>query len=97
MTKVVWVPLYHDPVDGYPIAHGRNDLPTIDRYPGGQILSMAKAIDFKPATMLGSVSGELGPLKSSESERSPGCHTWAIPTHLRYSFGAWPAWREASG
>jgi formate dehydrogenase len=59
MSKVICV-LYDDPVDGYPKAYPRDDLPKIDRYPGGQTLPAPKAIDFKPGTLLGSVSGELG-------------------------------------
>ena len=38
----------------------RDDLPKIDRYPDGQTLPTPKSIDFKPGTLLGSVSGELG-------------------------------------
>src|SRR5580693_573692 len=59
MAKVVCV-LYDDPVDGYPKSYPRDDLPKIDRYPDGQTLPTPKAIDFKPGTLLGSVSGELG-------------------------------------
>jgi formate dehydrogenase len=59
MAKVVCV-LYDDPVDGYPPAYARDDLPRIDRYPGGQTLPTPEAIDFQPGALLGSVSGELG-------------------------------------
>jgi formate dehydrogenase len=59
MAKVVCV-LYDDPVDGYPTSYARDGLPKIDHYPGGQTLPTPKAIDFKPGTLLGSVSGELG-------------------------------------
>jgi formate dehydrogenase len=59
MAKVVCV-LYDDPVDGYPKSYARDDLPKIDHYPGGQTLPTPKAIGFKPGTLLGSVSGELG-------------------------------------
>ena len=59
MAKVVCV-LYDDPVDGYPKSYARDDLPKLDRYPGGQTLPTPKAIDFKPGALLGSVSGELG-------------------------------------
>jgi formate dehydrogenase len=58
MAKVVCV-LYDDPVDGYPPAYARDDLPRIDRYPGGQTLPTPEAIDFQPGALLGSVSGEL--------------------------------------
>jgi formate dehydrogenase len=66
MAKIVCV-LYADPVDGYPKSYARDDLPKIDRYPGGQTLPTPKAIDFKPGTLLGSVSGELGLRKYLES------------------------------
>ena len=59
MAKVVCV-LYDDPVDGYPPKYARDDLPVIERYPGGQTVPSPKAIDFKPGELLGSVSGELG-------------------------------------
>jgi formate dehydrogenase len=66
MAKVVCV-LYDDPVDGYPKSYPRDDLPKIDRYPDGQSLPTPKSIDFKPGTLLGSVSGELGLRKYLES------------------------------
>ena len=66
MAKVVCV-LYDDPVDGYPKAYPRDDLPRIDHYPGGQTLPTLKAIDFKPGSLLGSVSGELGLRKYLEA------------------------------
>src|ERR1700736_3256042 len=66
MAKVVCV-LYDDPVDGYPKSYPRDDLPKIDRYPDGQSLPTPKTIDFKPGTLLGSVSGELGLRKYLES------------------------------
>jgi formate dehydrogenase len=59
MAKIVCV-LYDDPVDGYPASYARDDLPKLERYPDGQTLPTPKAIDFKPGTLLGSVSGELG-------------------------------------
>src|SRR5580700_8417389 len=67
MAKVVCV-LYDDPVDGYPRSYARDELPKIDAYPGGQTLPSPKAIDFKPGTLLGSVSGELGLRKYLESQ-----------------------------
>src|SRR5271170_1866385 len=66
MSKVLCV-LYDDPVDGYPKSYPRDDLPKIERYPGGQTLPTPKAIDFKPGMLLGSVSGELGLRKYVES------------------------------
>src|SRR5216683_538820 len=59
MAKVICV-LYDDPVDGYPKSYARDDIPKIECYPGGQTLPTPKKIDFTPAELLGSVSGELG-------------------------------------
>jgi formate dehydrogenase len=66
MAKIVCV-LFEDPIDGYPPAYARDDLPKIDHYPGGQSVPTPKAIDFKPGTLLGSVSAELGLRKYLES------------------------------
>src|SRR5579862_7662231 len=66
MAKIVCV-LYDDPVDGYPKSYALDGIPKLDHYPGGQALPMPKAIDFKPGTLLGSVSGELGLRKYLES------------------------------
>jgi len=60
--------LYDDPVDGYPKAYPRDDIPKFDRYPDGQTLPTPKAIDFKPGALLGSVSGELGLRKFLETQ-----------------------------
>jgi formate dehydrogenase len=59
MAKVLCV-LYHDPVDGYPPSYARDEVPTIERYHGGQTTPTPEAIDFTPGELLGSVSGELG-------------------------------------
>src|SRR5262247_1258634 len=59
MAKVVCV-LYDDPVDGYPAAYARDEIPQIAAYPGGQSTPSPHAIDFTPGELLGSVSGELG-------------------------------------
>ncbi|CAN5793665.1 NAD-dependent formate dehydrogenase [soil metagenome] len=59
MANVLCV-LYDDPVDGYPPKYARDDIPTIERYPGGMTTPTPKAIDFTPGELLGSVSGELG-------------------------------------
>ena len=59
MATVLCV-LYDDPVTGYPKSYARDDIPKLDRYPGGQTLPTPKRIDFKPGHLLGSVSGELG-------------------------------------
>src|SRR5258708_8138627 len=57
--KVLCV-LYDDPVDGYPGAYARDDLPKLEHYPNGQSLPSPAGIDFVPGALLGSVSGELG-------------------------------------
>src|ERR1051325_8431062 len=59
MAKVVCV-LYDDPIDGPPKSYPRDDLPRLAHYPNGQTLPTPKTIDFKPGTLLGNVSGELG-------------------------------------
>ncbi len=59
MAKVLCV-LYPDPVDGYPPAYARDDIPVLRGYPGGQTLPSPEAIDFVPGQLLGCVSGELG-------------------------------------
>jgi formate dehydrogenase len=67
MAKIICV-LYDDPVDGYPPNYARDDIPKLERYPGGQTLPSPRAIDFVPGELLGSVSGELGLRKFLESE-----------------------------
>ena len=59
MAKVLCV-LYDDPVSGYPKSYARDDLPKLERYPGGQTLPTPRQIDFRPGELLGSVSGALG-------------------------------------
>jgi formate dehydrogenase len=59
MAKVLCV-LYDDPVDGYPSAYARDEIPRITSYPGGQTTPSPHAVDFTPGELLGSVSGELG-------------------------------------
>jgi formate dehydrogenase len=59
MANVLCV-LYDDPVDGYPPAYPRDEIPEIERYPDGMPTPTPQAIDFKPGELLGSVSGELG-------------------------------------
>ena len=66
MAKIVCV-LYDDPIDGYPTSYARDDLPQLERYPDGQTLPTPKGVDFKPGSLLGSVSGELGLRKYLES------------------------------
>jgi formate dehydrogenase len=59
MAKVLCV-LYPDPVNGYPPAYARNDIPVISKYPDGSSVPSPKSIDFKPGELLGCVSGALG-------------------------------------
>jgi formate dehydrogenase len=47
MAKVVCV-LYDDPIGGYPQSYARDDIPRLERYPGGQTLPTPEMIDFKP-------------------------------------------------
>ena len=67
MAKIVCV-LYDDPVDGYPTSYARDGIPILTHYPDGQSLPTPHQIDFKPGTLLGSVSGELGLRKYLESQ-----------------------------
>jgi formate dehydrogenase len=67
MAKVVCV-LYDDPVEGYPKAYTRDDIPKLERYPDGQTLPTPTGVDFKPGDLLGSVSGELGLRKFLEEQ-----------------------------
>jgi formate dehydrogenase len=59
MATVLCV-LYDDPVDGYPPAYARDQIPTIERYYDGQSTPTPEAIGFRPGELLGCVSGELG-------------------------------------
>src|SRR6476660_6192009 len=59
MAKILCV-LYDDPRGGMPASYARDDLPRLERYPGGQTLPTPKRIDFTPGELLGCVSGELG-------------------------------------
>lgn len=59
MAKVLCV-LYADPVDGYPPAYARQDIPVIEGYADGQTAPTPAGIDFAPGELLGCVSGELG-------------------------------------
>jgi formate dehydrogenase len=73
VAKILCV-LYDDPVTGHPTSYPRDDLPTLERYPGGQMMPSPSAIDFTPGELLGSVSGELGLRKFLEA----GGHTLLV-------------------
>jgi len=66
MAKIVCV-LYDDPIGGLPKSYARDDIPKIERYPGGQTAPTPNGIDYKPGELLGCVSGELGLRKFIES------------------------------
>jgi formate dehydrogenase len=59
MASILCV-LYEDPVDGYPPAYPRDEIPKIERYYDGQTTPTPERIDFTPGELLGCVSGELG-------------------------------------
>src|SRR4051812_1352113 len=59
MATVLCV-LYADPVDAYPPAYARDEIPRIESYYGGQSTPSPERIDFTPGELLGSVSGGLG-------------------------------------
>jgi formate dehydrogenase len=59
MANVLCV-LYDDPIDGYPPAYARDQIPVIERYYDGQTTPTPERIDFTPGDLLGCVSGELG-------------------------------------
>jgi formate dehydrogenase len=59
MANVLCV-LYDDPVDGYPPAYARDDVPEIEGYPDGQSTPTPEALGFTPGELVGSVSGALG-------------------------------------
>jgi formate dehydrogenase len=67
MAKILCV-LYDDPVDGYPPAYARDDVPEIKSYYDGQSAPTPEQIDFEPGELLGCVSGELGLRKFLESK-----------------------------
>src|SRR6476620_1726564 len=67
MANVLCV-LYDDPVDGYPPAYARDDVPKIESYYDGQTTPTPEGIDFTPGELLGSVSGELGLRKFLEEQ-----------------------------
>jgi formate dehydrogenase len=66
MAKILCV-LYDDPVDGYPPAYARDEVPVITGYPDGQTSPSPQAVDFRPGELLGSVAGELGLRRFLES------------------------------
>jgi hypothetical protein len=65
---------YEGPVTGYPKPSARDDVSTLDRYPGGRAPPTSQGVDFRPGAWLRSVSGGPGPRKSPER----GGHTFVI-------------------
>jgi formate dehydrogenase len=59
MAKVLCV-LYDDPVDGYPPAYAREEIPAISGYHDGQRTPTPEGLGFTPGELVGCVSGELG-------------------------------------
>jgi formate dehydrogenase len=59
MANILCV-LYEDPVDGYPPSYARDDVPSIERYPDGQLAPTPEGLGFRPGELVGCVSGELG-------------------------------------
>jgi formate dehydrogenase len=59
MANVLCV-LYDDPVDGYPPAYARDDVPKIAGYRDGQSAPTPQGLGFTPGELVGCVSGELG-------------------------------------
>jgi formate dehydrogenase len=106
MAKVLCV-LYDDPVSGYPTAYARDDVPKIERYPGGQTTPTPKRIDFRPGELLGSVSGGLGLRKflddlghtfvvTSDKEGATSVFERELPdTEIVISQPFWPAYLTA--
>ena len=89
--------LYDDPVDGYPSSYPRDDVPTIDRYFGGQTTPTPEAIDFTPGELLGSVSGELGLRRFLEGAGTPaGRHLRQGRAGLDASSASCPTPRSSS-
>ncbi len=60
MAKVRCI-LYPDPISGYPPHYVREDIPVISRYANGQAAPTPRTpLGFKPGSLVGCVSGELG-------------------------------------
>src|SRR5260370_41577560 len=107
MVKVSCV-LYDDPIVGYPTSYARDDIPRLERYPGGQTLPTPKRIDFKPGHLLGSVSGELGLRKflealghalivTADKDGADSVFERELPcTDIRISQPFWPAYLTAA-
>ena len=66
MATVLCV-LYDDPVDGYPPAYARDDIPTIERYHDGQTTPTPEAIDFTPGSSSGASPASSASAVSSRS------------------------------
>lgn len=76
MAKILCV-LYDDPITGYPPQYARESIPHLEKYPDGMSLPTPKKIDFKPGSLLGCVSGELGLRKFLEENG----HTFVVTSN----------------
>jgi hypothetical protein len=61
----------------------RSEIPKEDRYSDGQTTPTPHGIDFKPGTLFGTVSGELGPRKYLEENGHQFAPGGAIPPNGR--------------
>ena len=77
MAKVLCV-LYDDPVDGYPTSYARDDIPPIDRYPGGQTTPTPGGDRLHARASCSAAC----PASSgcASSWRAPGTPSWSPPT-----------------
>ena len=60
MAKIVCV-LYEDPVDGYPTTYPREEIPTVEHYPGGQTVPSPASHRFHAGSAPGQRVGRAGP------------------------------------
>ena len=74
MAKVLCV-LYDDPVDGYPPAYARDDIPRIERYPDGQTRRRRRGSTSRPASC-----SAASPASSACASSSRGSATSSVVT-----------------
>src|SRR6266403_141494 len=93
MAKILCV-LYEDPVTGYPRTYARDDIPDIDRYPGGQITPTPKSIDFRPGQLLGS-QGHTFVVTADKDSRNSVFERELADADVVISQPFWPAYLTA--